>query len=160
MLRIKEYQVMGVLRVQEYQVMGVLRVQEYQVIGVLRVQREYQVMGVLRVQVMVPCPNRTVIHHNTRHFNPPTECTREHLLKIALLDFDWRRVGRRLLQSEQYITDIHRDQPDEPNRREKMLMIWQSQKGSSATYRVLASTFQTLQYGAIAEKVKEMEGKK
>ena len=81
-------------------------------------------------------------------------------MDIALLDFDWRRVGRRLLESDQNITDIGRDEPDEQNRREKVLMMWQSQKGSSATYRVLAEIFEKLQYGDIAEKVKEMEGKK
>ena len=89
-----------------------------------------------------------------------TECTSGHLLKIASFSFDWRRVGRRLLASQQNITDICRDEPDEQNRREAMLMMWQSQKGSSATYSVLAETFETLGYGEIAEKVKEMEGKK
>ena len=70
------------------------------------------------------------------------------------------RVGRRLLKSTQSITDIGRDQPDEPNRSETVLMMWQSQKGSSATYRLLAETFEKLGYGKIAEKVKEMEGQK
>ena len=69
------------------------------------------------------------------------------------------RVGRRLLKSTQSITDIGRDQPDEPNRRETVLMMWQSQKGSSATYRLLAETFEKLGYRKIAEKVKEMEEK-
>ena len=81
-------------------------------------------------------------------------------MDIALYDFDWKPVGRRLLESEQNITDILRDEPNEQNRREKMLMMWQSQKGSSATYRVLAEAFQKLRYGNIAEKVKEMEGQK
>ena len=81
-------------------------------------------------------------------------------MDIASFSFDWRRVGRRLLGSPQNITDIDHDQPDEPNRRETMLMVWKSQKGSSATYRVLAETFEKLQYGLIAEKVKEMERKK
>ena len=81
-------------------------------------------------------------------------------MKIALLNYDWRRVGRHLLESEQNITDIFRDEPDEPNRRQKVLMVWKSQKGSSATYRVLAETLEELQYGDIAEKVKKMEGKK
>ena len=70
------------------------------------------------------------------------------------------RVGRRLLKSTQSITDIGRYQPDEPNRRETVLMMWQSQMGSSATYRLLAETFEKLGYGKIAEKVKEMEGQK
>ena len=81
-------------------------------------------------------------------------------MDIALLDFDWKPVGRRLLESEQNITDILHDEPNEQNRREKMLMMWQSQKGSSATYRLLAETFEKLGYGKIAEKVKEMEGQK
>eukprot|EP00731_Ephydatia_muelleri_P005748 Em0002g1924a len=88
------------------------------------------------------------------------ECTSGHFLKIASFSFDWRRVGRRLLASQQNITDIHRDEPDEPNRREAMLMMWQSQKGSLASYSVLAETFETLGYGEIAEKVKEMERQK
>ena len=81
-------------------------------------------------------------------------------MDIALLDFDWRRVGRRLLESEQNITDIRINEPDEQNRREKVLIMWQSQKGSSATYRVLAEKFEKLKYGNIAEKVKEMESNK
>ena len=85
-----------------------------------------------------------------------TECTRDHLLNIASFRFDWRRVGRHLLECEQNITDIHRDEPDEQNRREKVLMVWQSQKGSLATYAVLAETFQKLKCGNITEKVKEM----
>ena len=89
-----------------------------------------------------------------------TECTKDHLLKIALFDFDWMKVGRRLLVSEQNITDIGRDEPNESNRRDAVLMMWQRQKGSSATYRVLAETFEQLQYCEIAKKVKEMEGKK
>ncbi|KAL5505377.1 hypothetical protein EMCRGX_G006799 [Ephydatia muelleri] len=80
------------------------------------------------------------------------ECTSGHLLKIALFNFDWRRVGRRLLASQQNITDICREEPDEPNRREAVLMKWQSQKGSSATYSVLAEAFKTIGYGDIAEK--------
>ena len=98
------------------------------------------------------------IAYNIQHFL--TECTIDNLLDIALLDFDWMRVGRRLLKSTQSITDISRDQPDEPNRRETVLMMWQSQKGSLASYSVLAETFEKLGYGNIAEKVKEMEGKK
>ena len=78
----------------------------------------------------------------------------------SLFDFDWKLVGRRLLVSEQIITDIGRDEPNESNRRDTVLMMWQRQKGSSATYRVLAETFEQLQYCHIAKKVKEMEGKK
>ena len=78
-------------------------------------------------------------------------------MDIAFLDYDWKRVGRHLLESEQNIIDIFRDEPDEPNRRQKVLIVWKSQKGSSATYRVLAETFEKLQYGLIAEKVKKME---
>ena len=74
------------------------------------------------------------------------------------MDFDWRRVGQRLLDSDRNIIDIGRDQPDEPNRRETMLMMWRSQKGSAATYRVLADTFKLLQYGRVAEKVEKMVG--
>ena len=77
-----------------------------------------------------------------------------------MCDFDWKPVGRRLLESEQIITDIHREEPNEQNRREKMLMMWQSQKGSSATYSVLAEAFEKLRNSKIAEMVKEMEGKK
>ena len=75
-----------------------------------------------------------------------------------MLDFDWRRVGRRLLDSEQNITDIGRDQPDEQNRRETMLMLWHSQRGKAATYRVLADKFRQLKYGHIAEQVEKMVG--
>ncbi|KAL5505335.1 hypothetical protein EMCRGX_G006750 [Ephydatia muelleri] len=58
-----------------------------------------------------------------------SECSMDHLLDIALLAFDWKSVGRRLLNSEQNIEDISRNEPSEENRREKMLMMWRAQKG-------------------------------
>ena len=85
-----------------------------------------------------------------------TECSKDHLLDIALLAFDWKRVGRRLLDSEQNIEDIGRNEPSEENRREKMLMVWREQKGSAATYRVLIQAFDKIGNGRLVEKVTEM----
>ena len=89
-----------------------------------------------------------------------TECTRDDILDIALCNFDWKTVGRRLLESEKNITDILIDEQSEQNKKEAVLIMWQRQKGSSATYRVLAETFQKLNYGNTEEKVKEMWSKR
>ena len=67
------------------------------------------------------------------------------------MEFDWKLVGRRLLDSDQLITDIDRDEKNEQNKREGMLMLWQSRKGSMATYKVLVEIFQKLNYNRLAE---------
>ncbi|KAL5469233.1 hypothetical protein EMCRGX_G030458 [Ephydatia muelleri] len=85
-----------------------------------------------------------------------TACTRKHLLEIALWDFDWRCVGRRLLDSDQAITDIDNDKPNEQNKRDEILISWHHKKGSKATYSVLMETFEVLKYGELAEKVKQL----
>ncbi|KAL5484179.1 hypothetical protein EMCRGX_G020631 [Ephydatia muelleri] len=128
-----------------------------EVVDTIAEQDQWQALG-LALKLDPSVPLLIAIAYNSHHFH--TECTRDHLLDIALLDFDWRQVGRCLLESEQNTTDIGCVQPDEPNRRETVLMMWQSQKGSSATYIVLATIFEKLGYGNIAEKMKEMEGKK
>eukprot|EP00731_Ephydatia_muelleri_P005504 Em0002g1680a len=85
-----------------------------------------------------------------------SECSMDHLLDIALLAFDWKSVGRRLLNSEQNIEDISRNEPSEENRREKMLMMWRAQKGSAATYRVLIQVFEKIGNGRLAQVVTKM----
>ena len=77
-------------------------------------------------------------------------------MDIALLAFDWKRVGRRLLDLEQNIEDISRNEPSEENRREKMLMMWREQKGSAATYRVLIQAFEKIGNRSLVENVTKM----
>ena len=87
---------------------------------------------------------------------PRAACTKKHLLDIALWEFDWRCVGRRLLDSDQAITDIDNDKPNEQNKRDEILISWHHKKGSKATYSVLMETFEVLKYGELAEKVKQL----
>ena len=84
-----------------------------------------------------------------------TKCEVDVILKIALLQFDWERVGNRLLPL-QIVSDVRRDQPDEANRREKMLTTWLQQKGAKATYARLVKEFNGLGFTATAEKVIEL----
>ena len=67
-------------------------------------------------------------------------CSEKCLLKIALLQFDWKSLGRRLLKTEQDIKDIDNEEKAEQHKREKVLLKWKEQQGSSATYQKLVDT--------------------
>ena len=49
------------------------------------------------------------------------ECSEEDIYTIAGYDFDWVRVGRRLL-SDQKVRDIDREGSSEGDKRETMLL--------------------------------------
>eukprot|EP00731_Ephydatia_muelleri_P004097 Em0002g273a len=72
-----------------------------------------------------------------------TKCNRDVILNISLLKFDWKRVGNRLLD-DQDVIDIDREEHEEQNKREKMLLKWLQQKGGSATYRRLVEVLEVL----------------
>ena len=65
-----------------------------------------------------------------------TVCTHDGIWRIAQLDFDWKRVGRRLI-GDQCVRDIDREEHDEQDRRDRMLSTWLQQAGSRATYSCL-----------------------
>ena len=85
------------------------------------------------------------------------ECTEEHIYTITGYDFDWRRVGRRLL-GNQKITDINREFGDsEGEKREKMLLEWKRTKARSATYGALVKVLRDLENNATADRVEALE---
>ena len=85
-----------------------------------------------------------------------TTCSDECLLKIALLQFDWKVLGRRLLNSVQNVEDIDREEKEEQHKREKMLLKWKEQKGSGATYRKLTDTLMELGNKHTAESIEQL----
>ena len=78
----------------------------------------------------------------------------------AQFDFDWKRVGRRLI-GDQCVRDIDREEHDEPNRRDRMLLTWLQQAGSKATcsrlVRVLDETGNRLTAERVTNLVMEGE---
>ncbi|KAL5499677.1 hypothetical protein EMCRGX_G011134 [Ephydatia muelleri] len=82
-------------------------------------------------------------------------CSEKCLLKIALLQFDWKSLGRLLLNTEQDVKDIDREE-EEQHKREKVLLKWKEQKGSSATYQKLFDTVKEIGNKDTAERVEQL----
>ena len=74
---------------------------------------------------------------------------------MAMTDFDWRVVGRRLV-GEQAVVDIDREEQSEQRKRDKMFQKWLEMKGSMATYRVLIGVFEEVKNLQAAEAVKAL----
>ena len=90
-----------------------------------------------------------------------TKGKRNIILKVSLLEFDWKSVGKRLLD-DQSIDDIDREEHNEQNKREKMLLKWLQQEGSRATYSCLMEVLEVLKLKDTAEAVTRLvmeEGK-
>ena len=84
-------------------------------------------------------------------------CTDKCLLKIALLPFDWKSLGRNLLKNiEQDVEDIEHEEKEEQHKREKMLLKWKKQQGSGATCRKLIHTLKEIGNEDTAERVKQL----
>ena len=83
-------------------------------------------------------------------------CSEKCLLKIALLQFDWKSLGRLLLNTEQDIKDIDHEEKEEQHKREKVLLKWKEQKGSSATYQKLFDTVKEIGNKDTAERVEQL----
>lgn len=77
-------------------------------------------------------------------------------MNIALFEFDWKTIGRHLLDKEQDIADIERDEHKELHRRQKVLMVWQEQQGSAATYKKLVDVLCNVGNISTASKVQEL----
>eukprot|EP00731_Ephydatia_muelleri_P005233 Em0002g1409a len=84
-----------------------------------------------------------------------TKCEMEVIWKIVKVGFDWKLVGNRLL-TPQSVTDISRDESDEANRRDKMLITWLQQDGAKATYARLVEVLKDVGRTDTAEKVIEL----
>ena len=84
-----------------------------------------------------------------------TKCEVDVILKIALLQFDWECVGRRLLPL-QIVIDIKRSDPDEASRREKMLTTWLQRDGTKATYAHLVEVLKEVHFTDTAEEVTKL----
>eukprot|EP00731_Ephydatia_muelleri_P023388 Em0015g971a len=83
-------------------------------------------------------------------------CSERCLLKIALLQFDWKSLGRRLLNTEQDVKDIDREEKEEQHKREKVLLKWKEQQGSGATYQKLYDTLKEIGNKVTAERVEQL----
>ena len=104
---------------------------------------------------MCNCPigaQVTVIDHE---HSMDTKCNRDIVLKIALLSFDWKSIGKRLLD-DQRVDDIDREEHGEQNKREKMLTTWLQRDGCKATYRRLVEILKELKLNKTAEAVFEL----
>ena len=86
------------------------------------------------------------------------ECREEDIYTITFYDFDWQRVGRRLL-SDQNTRDIDREGGSEGDKRERMLLQWKRTKARDATYGALVKVLRDLKNNATADRVEELERK-
>ena len=85
------------------------------------------------------------------------ECSDEDIYTIAGYDFDWRRIGRRLLD-DQKVKDIDRERVcDEAEKREQMLLKWKSTKSHDATYQALAKVMRAINNNATADRIEQLE---
>ena len=73
-------------------------------------------------------------------------------------DFDWRRVGRRLL-SDQKVSDIDNEQGTDTEKKNKMLFEWT--KSHDATYPTLVKVLRDIENNSTADQIEEwLENKK
>eukprot|EP00731_Ephydatia_muelleri_P002687 Em0001g2687a len=86
------------------------------------------------------------------------ECSEEDMYKITGYQFDWRRVGRRLL-SDQNVRDIDIEGGSEREKRDKMLIEWKRTKSRNATYQALVKELRAIGNNATADRVEELEWK-
>ena len=87
------------------------------------------------------------------------ECIEEDIYTIAGYDFDWKRVGRRLL-GDQKVRDIDREGGSEAEKRENMLLEWKRKKSHDATYQELVKVLRNIENNATADRVEELERSK
>ena len=87
------------------------------------------------------------------------ECSEDDIYTITGYDFDWRRVGRRLL-GRQKVEDIDREGGSEAEKRENMLLQWKRTKARDATYSALVKVLKELDYNESADRVEVLEEKR
>ena len=84
------------------------------------------------------------------------ECIEEDIYAIVGYDFDWRRVGRRLM-CDQKVRDIDHEGGSEGEKKEKMLLEWKRTKSRDATYQALVKGLRAIENNATADQVEEFE---
>ena len=87
------------------------------------------------------------------------ECSEVDIFTITGYDFDWRRVGRRLL-GDQKVRDIDREGGSEGDKRDNMLLQWKRTRARDATYRALVNVLRDLDNNATADRVEVLEKKR
>eukprot|EP00731_Ephydatia_muelleri_P003008 Em0001g3008a len=75
-----------------------------------------------------------------------------YIYTIAEYDFDWVRVGRRLL-SDPKVRNIDNEQGSEDDKRNTMLLEWKKTKTHDATYQALVNVLQAIENNATADRV-------
>ena len=83
-------------------------------------------------------------------------CSEKCLLKIALLQFDWKSLGLQLLNTKQDVKDIDCEEKEEQHKREKVLLKWKQQQGSGVTYQKLIDTLKEVGNKDTAERVEQL----
>ena len=88
------------------------------------------------------------------------ECSEEDIYTItddgSEYDFEWRRVGRRLV-GNQMVNDIDNEGGSEKEKREKMLLEWKRTKPHDCTYQALVKVLRSVDNKATADRVQELE---
>ena len=84
------------------------------------------------------------------------ECSEKDIYTIAGYDFNWRRVGRRLL-GDLKVQDIDREGGSEAEKRENMLLQWKKTKSHNATYQELVKVLRAIEDNSTADHVEELE---
>ena len=93
----------------------------------------------------------------TRHLLPFLEfmdipCSKDHLLKSSLLEFDSSTIGRELL----HVYSVYAEEGTDQQRRERMLLKWREEQGSGATYLKLFKALKSRGYKDAADEVHQM----
>ena len=88
-------------------------------------------------------------------------CSKDHLLKSSLLEFNSSTIGRQLLNyywnwSVYHIYSVHGKKGTDQQRRKRMLLKWREEQGSSATYLRLFKVLKSCGYNDAADKVQQM----
>eukprot|EP00731_Ephydatia_muelleri_P023408 Em0015g991a len=116
----------------------------------------------MKIELFLPCLVGVSTSELLGHVVPKSkdpldeECSHQHLMDIALYEFDWKSIGRRLLACEQDIADIGRDEHKEQHRRERVLEVWHQQQGSGVSYRRLIDILKLLGNGATTERLQSL----
>ena len=109
------------------------------------------------------------VHSSVFQFGNHNQCTiprvidfleysKEDIYTIAEYDFNWRRVGRRLI-GDRKVQDIDCEGDNEGEKREKMLLEWKRTKSHKATYQALVKGLRAIENNATADQVEELERK-
>ena len=83
-------------------------------------------------------------------------CSEEDIYTIAGYNFDWIRVGRRLI-GYQKVQDIDHEKGSEEVKRESMLLQWKETKSHDATYQALVKVLRAIENNATADRVETLE---